>query len=146
MVTAQEIVQTAIDTLVDLLPERHKRSVIQFPDRPDQAYDTTLERNYPHGAYVVRFMKSAADERGNETIIIGVVLATRSQSRSSSMATTVKMAMQDVPAPTGHKLTFAGIEQIEFLAGWIMDTVLFSVPRPKQTVTDKQAAIAALNP
>lgn len=145
-VTYSGIVQHMVTTLVDLLPVKHQRSVIAWPDRPDEYYDQKLEKDFPGGCYAVRYLKSTGSETGHETAIFGIVLVAGSLSRSSKMAATAKIAMQDVPAPTGHKYVFAGVEPIEHLAGWVKDTVLFAVSRGKTVVSDKKTEIAELNP
>lgn len=145
-VTYSDIVQHIVTTLTDLLPVKHQRSVIVWPDRPDEYYDQKLEKDFPGGCYAVRYLKSNGNENGHETPIFGVVLVAASFSRVSKMAATAKIALQDVPSPTGHKYVFAGVEPIEDLAGTVRDTVLFAVSRGKTVVPDKQAEIAALNP
>lgn len=144
-VTYSQIVQHMVDTLSGLLPVKHKASVIAWPDRPDDYTGPKLEKDHPHGCYAVRYLKSTASETGHETALFGVVLVAGSFSRASNMAATAKIAMQDVTSPLGHKYVFAGVEPIEHLAGWLRDTVIFAVSRSKQTVSDKAAAIAALN-
>lgn len=145
-VTYSDIVQHMVSTLVDLLPVKHQRSVIAWPDRPDEYYDQKLEKDFPNGCYAVRYLKSTGSETGPETAIFGIVLVSGSFSRTSKMAATAKIAMQDVPSPTGYKYVFSGVEPIEHQAGAVRDTVLFAVTRGKQTLTDKRSEIAELNP
>jgi hypothetical protein len=144
-VTYSQIVQHMVAILAGLLPVKHKPSVIAWPDRPDDFTEQKLEKDHPNGCYAVRYLKSTASETGHETALFGVVLVANSFTRVGNMAATVKIAMQDTVSPLGQKYTFAGIEPIEHLAGWMRDTVIFAVPRSKQTITDKAAVIAALN-
>lgn len=144
-VTYSQIVQHMVDTLAALLPVKHKSSVIAWPDRPDDFTEQKLEKDHPYGCYAVRYLKSTATETGHETALFGVVLVANSFTRVGNMAATAKIAMQDVVSPLGHKYTFAGIEPIEHLAGWLRDTAIFAVPRSKQTASDKAALIATLN-
>lgn len=144
-VTYNQIVQHMVAILVDLLPVKHKASVIAWPDRPDDLTGQKLEKDHPQGCYAVRYLKSAASETGHETALFGIVLVANSFTRVGNMAATAKIAMQDTVSPLGQKYTFAGVEPIEHLAGWVKDTAIFAVPRGKQTITDKAALIAALN-
>ena len=144
-VTYSQIVQHMVATLVDLLPVKHKASVIAWPDRPDDLTEQKLEKDHPHGCYAVRYLKSTASETGHETALFGIVLVANSFTRVGNMAATAKIAMQDEISPLGHKYVFAGVEPIEHLAGWVRDTAIFAVPRSKQSITDKAALIAPLN-
>lgn len=144
-VTYSDIVQHMVATLTDLLPVKHQRSVIAWPDKPGEYNEQTLEKNFPNGCYAVRYLKSSSNETGHETPIFGVVLVAGSFSRVSNMAATAKIAMQDVPSPTGHKYVFAGVEPIEHVAGTVRDTVLFAVSRGKTVVPNKRTEIAELN-
>ena len=144
-VTYSQIVQHMVATLADLLPVKHKASVIAWPDRPDDLTEQKLEKDHPHGCYAVRYLKSTASETGHETALFGIVLVANSFTRVGNMAATAKIAMQDEISPLGHKYVFAGVEPIEHLAGWVRDTAIFAVPRSKQSITDKAALIAPLN-
>lgn len=144
-VTYSHIVQHMVETMCDLLPAKHKASVIAWPDRPDDLNEQKLEKDHPQGCYAVRYLKSAASEAGHETALFGVVLVANSFSRAGKMAATAKIALQDTVSPLGQKYVFAGVEPMEHLAGWVRDTVIFAVPRNKQTITDKAALIAELN-
>lgn len=144
-VTYSDIVQHIVTHLTSLLPVKHQRSVIVWPDRPEEYLDQRLEKDFPGGCYAVRYLKSTGSETGHETPIFGVVLVANTFTRIGNMAATAKIALQDVPSPTGHKYVFAGVEPIEHLAGWVKDTVLFAVSRGKTVVPDKRSEIAELN-
>ena len=145
-VTYSQLAQQIVDTLVDLLPARHKGHVIMWPDKVDVGYDQKLEQDHPGGCYAVRYLKSHASETGHEIAIFGVLVTATTASRVSKMAATVKIALQDVVSLTGHKYQFAGVDPIEHLPGWIRDTVMFAVSRGKTVIPDKRAEIEALNP
>lgn len=145
-VTYSDIVQDIVTHLTSLLPAKHQRSVIVWPDRPDEYNEQKLGEKFPTGCYVVRYLKSTGSENGHETPIFGVVLVASTFTRISNMAATAKIALQDVPSPTGHKYIFAGVEPLEHVVGTLRDTVLFAVPRTRQNISDKKTAIADLNP